>query len=312
MTIWEARNLGIKQLQHSQQESNGRISFLTPTLDCDCLLSHVLDKDRSFLLSHNQDFLDIDDEKEFFSLLEKRSSGMPIAYIIGKKEFYGFDFIVTDDVLIPKADTELLVEKSIEIIQRHVKKSNQQFKFADICTGSACISLSILKTIFSYTEQDAHKKITCHATDIAGSALNIAKKNAHVLLSVEEQKSISFFEGDLLEPLANDDGYDLIVSNPPYVPSSIVDELLQDGRGEPRLALDGDVDDNNSANGLSIIQRLIPQVWQKVKSGGEFLIETGEYNAAATLELMSKCGFVDCTTYKDLSGQPRVSYGRKP
>ncbi len=313
MTIWEARSLGVKQLQKSQKNSNGRLTFSSPSLDCDCLLSFILDKDRSFLLAHNQDFLDSDDESAFFELLEHRMKGRPIAYLVGKKEFYGFDFAVTDDVLIPKADTEILVETAVKLVEQNYSSVSASFSFADICTGSGCIAISILKTLFQREHNFIEAgKLRCHCTDISKGALGVAKNNAQSLLSFEEQGSIHFFEGDLLKPLQNFEKYDLIVSNPPYVPSCIVDELLQDGRGEPRIALDGDVDDEASCNGLSIIERLIPQVWNTLKAGGWFLIETGEYNAEETLKIMKNIGFEDCKTYNDLSGQPRVSYGRKP
>ncbi len=313
MTIWEARSLGVKHLQHAQKESNGRLQFETPTLDCDCLLTHVLEKDRSFLLAHNRDFLEKDDEKEFFELLKTRCTGMPVAYIVGKKEFFGFVFYVTGDVLIPKADTELLVEKAIEIITSHFVKKSGSFLLADICTGSGCIALSIVKTMFeSLGSGCASQKITCHCVDISRPALDIAHKNALSLLSLAEQDSVRFFQGDLLEPVQDFEAYDMIVSNPPYVPSSIVDELLKDGRGEPRLALDGDVDSTDSNDGCSIIKRLVPKAWASLKSGGVFLIETGEYNAEKTLALMSDIGFVDVATYDDLAGLPRVSYGIKP
>ncbi len=313
MTIWEARSLAVKKLQLAQSESNDRVIFSTPSLDADCLLAYVLGKDRSFLLAHNQDFLDNDDEKHFFSLIEKRSEGIPIAHIVGKKEFFGFDFFVTADVLIPKADTELLVEKALEIIKTNHSEYTEAVTIADVCTGSGCVGLSIIKTIIQANDSAMiNFPLECHLIDISKPALDIAKKNANHLLSNDEQSQVLFFQGDLLESSPKEAFYKIIVSNPPYVPKSIVDTLLLDGRNEPRIALDGDIGCSESHDGLHIIKRLIPQAFERLCSGGYFLIETGEYNALETGSLMKNTGFIDVVTYEDLAGQPRVTVGRKP
>ncbi len=312
MTIWEARSEAVKQLQYSQSNSKEGVIFLTPALDADCILAYVLDCSRSEVLSKNQDFLDSDDEEKFFSLIAKRATGLPVAYIIEKREFFGLDFFVTTDVLIPKADTELLVEKALEIVSTHFSRTNASFVFADVCTGSGCVALSILRTIFdSYKDIKALPLLTAYCTDISRGALDVAYKNALSLLPLDEQDGIRFFQGDLLDPL-KEASFDLIVSNPPYVPKDIVDELLKDGRSEPRIALDGDIGSGESNDGLWIIKRLIPQAFGKLKSGGSFLVETGEYNAKEASLLMESCGFLEVETFDDLSGQPRVTIGRKP
>ncbi len=314
MTIWDARSLAIKQLQQSQHESKGRIVFSTPSLDVDCILSFVLGVDRTYLISHNQEFLHSNDERDFFDLVTKRSTGFPVAYIVGVKEFFGFNFFVTPDVLIPKPDTELLVEKANVLIDSYVSSKSSDFLFADVCTGSGCIALSILKTFFnnSLKNKRNNNSITCHCVDISSAALDIAKKNAKALLDVQNQSSIQFYLGDLLDPLGSDNRYHAIISNPPYVPHEVVDELLRDGRSEPRIALDGDLGNESSFDGLFIIRKLIPQAFEKLVSGGHFLIETGEYNAFETASLMKDVGFNDVQTFEDLAGQPRVTTGVKP
>ena len=146
-------------------------------------------------------------------------------------------------------------------------------------------------------------------SDISKDALGIAQRNARAILG-ENAENISFVQGDLLEPFLagakTPQHFDIILSNPPYVPSSVTDGLLQDGRSEPRLALDG------GADGLDIIRRLIPQVWQALNKNGILLIETGEYNAAQTAELLKDSGFIEIATFNDLGGQPRVTQAKKP
>ncbi len=313
MTIWEARSLGVKQLQLSQSSLGSKILFSSPSLDVDCLLTYVLNKDRTYLLSHSQDFLDSEDEKAFLLLLEKRLTGFPVAYLVENKEFFGLNFFVNSDVLIPKPDTELLVEKSIEIIENHFNTATKPLLFADICTGSGCVALSILNDVFKrYKKAEKICPLQCHCTDISKKALDVAHKNALSLLQLEEQDSLRLFEGDLTDALPDGFFYDIIVSNPPYVPKKLVDELLSDGRSEPRIALDGDIGSDTSSDGMNIINRLIPKAFSKLVSGGMFLVETGEYNAASTAQLMKEVGFINIETFNDLAGMPRVSFGRKP
>ncbi len=308
MTIWEIRNEAKNQLESA---SNTHTKFSTPLLDTDCLLAHVLKKDRTFLLAHSQDFMEEKDIANFFELLEKRKTGIPIAYLTNSKEFFGYNFFVNQNVLIPKPDTELLVQKTIDILVNLIEKNNTDFRIADICTGSGCIPLSILRYLLDYTKFTPNNyKMNIDCTDISEKALDVAKINTQNLLA-GNKKLIHFYKGDLLKPLAEFENYDCILSNPPYIPSNMVDELLLDGRNEPRIALDGDIQDEQASDGMTIIRRLIPQAYQKLTRGGYFIIETGEYNAHLTADIMHDAGFFDIYTYNDLSDQPRVTIGRK-
>lgn len=334
MTIREARVSASAMLQKSQIQSSGKAVSSTPNLDADCLLAWVLEAERSWLFAHSLEYLTHKDEVSFFEAIEKRLEGLPVAYITQNKEFFGYDFFVTPDVLIPKPDTELLVEHGIDALKKllgvdfkdldtwdTLDTQKKSIRIADICTGSACIAVSVLKYLH---ENSPCKKllsaIACDATDISPSALSIARHNADILLPPSVRKNLHFFEGDLLEPLIEQGSYHLIMSNPPYIPSHIVDELLTDGRREPRLALDGDVVQGcataniseNSKDGLAIIRRLIPQVWDALVPSGVFLLETGEYNAREATLLMTKIGFSTIITYEDLGGQPRLTCGQKP
>lgn len=273
----------------------------TELLDIDLLLCFLLQQDRTWLFAHDDTILS---EKEYESLLELcklRSTGLPIAYITNRKEFYGYDFFVNPSVLIPKPDTEVLVEKALEIVQ---KKSYTTL--ADICTGSGCIAISLLKEL----QNNKYNLEKIYATDISEDALMIAKKNAQSLIPEAENKSIlNFFLGDLCTPLLEKNILvDMIVTNPPYVPSHIVDKLLEDGRNEPRLALDGNI---FNKDGLEIIKRLVTDSFHILKTQGILLMETGEYNADETKELMKKIGFQNIEIFLDYSGMKRVVKGEK-
>ncbi len=308
MTIWEARSKAAEILKQSETH---KLLFSTPMLDSDCLLMHILQQTRTFLLAHSQDILDFETEKKFFELIKKRTTGLPIAYLTNKKEFFGYDFYVNENVLIPKPDTELLVQKTIDIVVNLLEKGKDNFRLADICTGSGCIPLSIIRYLLDYTKFNTEEyTIQFDCVDISEEALDVAKINTKNLLR-EKSNLLQLYHGDLLTPLAGFETYDCILSNPPYIPSEMVDELLLDGRNEPRLALDGDLDSNESLDGMAIIRRLLPQAQQMLTKGGYFIIETGEYNAYQTAHLMKEWGFYDVCTYNDLSNQPRVTIGRK-
>jgi release factor glutamine methyltransferase len=312
MTIRDARKSAIKILKNQ-----------TPQLDVDVLLQYITGRNRSWILAHDDELMEnIDTKNVFWSMIKTRSTGLPIAYITNHKEFYGYDFYVTPDVLIPKPDTELMVDLVISFI-KNLQVSN--LKIADICTGSGCIAISVVKSLL---ETATYSKLDCYCTDISENALKIARKNADRLLSqCNEDKQafcqLHFLQGDLCEALPPlimtesqnkikvfADNFDVIVSNPPYVPALMTDELLKDGRNEPRLALDGDAKATTS-DGTSIMRELIPQVYNRLKSGGVFFIETGEYNAKTVVTLMKNNGYINVRNFCDISGLPRVTCGFK-
>lgn len=278
----------------------------SPALDINCILEHILQKDRTFLLIHRELELSDAQQTAFLEAVAKRRTGLPVAYITGHKEFYGLDFYVTSDVLIPKPDTELLVEHATKWAKDFLCENLSEISIADICTGSGCIIISVLHTLLSSIAGKEKSSIKAYASDISKPALKIAKTNASRLLPDTE---ITFLQGDLFEPFPEDKHFDLILSNPPYIPSAMVSELLKDGRSEPVLALNGDT--SETSDGLAIIRRLIPQAYGHLNKGGLFLVESGEYNAEATAELMKKVEFCDVKIFKDLSGQLRLTQGRK-
>ncbi len=301
MNIQEARSYGKRELEKSSP---------TAQLDADCILEEILGCDKSFLLFHREVELTGEQERHFVQAIEKRLTGLPIAYITGHKEFYGRDFTVTPDVLIPKPDTELLVENAIEIIKE--KHSDcQRLSICDMCTGSGCVGLSILAEC-----RDTHLCTPLpHMTlaDISEKALDITKKNISLLKLDSVTPKIKVIRSNLFESV--DGSFDLIVSNPPYIPHVEAEALLEDGRREPLLALDGDVElDGNASStddGLAIIRNLVPQAYVRLNHSGVLAIETGEYNARGAAGIFEQNGFKNVRIIKDLSGQDRNVIGEK-
>ncbi|QTQ12648.1 peptide chain release factor N(5)-glutamine methyltransferase [Treponema parvum] len=354
MTVSEAVGYGVKYLKEKKIDRKIFMPettpiFDTPVLDVNCILEHTLKKSRTFILSHGDAELSKKQTSVFKNALKKRREGLPVAYITGVKEFYGLDFLVTPDVLIPKPDTELLVEHALkEAAQKFASRENftadftaglaakpedrknsrnAAYRVADVCTGSGCIAVSFLHEAAASGVNAPPIDLAVYASDISKKALSVAKKNAYRILSDNPaaKKAMDFFQGDLLDAFPKEIRFELILSNPPYVPSETVTELLKDGRKEPRVALDGDVmdirdkdfcDENSCKkdfhDGLAIIRRLIPQAYERLSAGGLFLLEAGEYNVEKAAKLMKSEGFADVKIHKDLSGQLRLAEGRKP
>ena len=320
MTIRNARDEAIKKLTNSP----------TAPLDADLLLSHTIKCSKSFLLAHRNDDLTDAQYGAFMSAIALRQTGLALAYITGHKEFYKLDFIVTQDVLVPKPDTETLVEKAVESIKELVRnktsstgkavrtaeasKQNEgrqtdgTLRIADICTGSGCVGIAAAREL---NECGIFCELTL--TDISSRALEIAKQNAERLLTKAQFERTAFVSSDLLNALLPGTRFDAILANPPYVPSDEVTELLKDGRGEPALALDGDADSalgtRESSDGLAITRRLAAQAYEHLAQGGMLFLESGEYNAKGAALLMKKAGFIRVETHCDLSGRPRVTTG---
>lgn len=289
MNVKEAKNFAREVLSSNTSKTRSP----SVNLDVSVLLCDALKCNKTFLLTHESDELSKEQEEKFCTYIQKRNSGLPVAYITHRKEFYGLDFYVDENVLIPKPDTEILVEKAVELCE---SLSHDRLNVADVCTGSGCIAVSVAKNT------DAH----FFASDISKKALEIAEQNANGILGTDN--CITFYQGDLLKAFPEQLEFDIILSNPPYVPSKIVDELLEDGRNEPRLALDGNIKNDD---GMELIRPLIEQSFKKLKTDGYFLFETGEYNAVSSAEYCKKCGFSVISILKDLEGTDRVVFAQK-
>lgn len=310
MTIQQFKTESIKNLTQTSP---------SPALDVEVLLLHALGFTKTELLMKRDFEIPADGLSWLQEAVERREGGLPIAYITGQKEFYGYNFYVTPAVLIPKPDTEILVSRAVELILEKIDASPDRIlTVCDMCTGSGCIALSVLKSLYESERVPAERLPKFTLVDISKPALEIAQKNAEALLLGADGKAnllerVRFVQSNLFEQLPYQ--FDLVLTNPPYVPSSLTDELLKDGRSEPRLALDGDItitgDRAESDDGLEIIRNLMPQIYDHTVFGGFFLMETGEYNMRGAENLSYHAGFRNTQVYKDLEGQERVLYGEK-
>ena len=307
MTIEDFKKIALNELKNSP----------SPLLDVNVLLEHFLGLNKTqILLNYKKEILP---EQEDFLLqaVQKRKTGLPIAYITGKKEFFGYEFDVSPAVLIPKPDTEILVERGIEIILEKMENHPDTIlTVCDMCTGSGCIGISVAKTLIDVYKIEPADLPKFTLVDISPAALEIAMQNVKKL-DVPSDK-VRFVRSNLFEQFSNDGGwtFDVILTNPPYVPHAMVEQLLQDGRNEPRLALDGDVftqkkdgfmpgDFSQTDDGLEIIRSLLPQCYNHLCPEGVILMETGEYNALDAQKIASSHRF-RTVLHKDLEGQLRV------
>ena len=271
----------------------------TPDLDVQVLLQHAMHYDKTQLLLFLDNHIPDDKLEWLYYALDQRETGLPVAYITGHKEFYGFDFYVTPQVLIPKPDTEILVERALELILEKMEDSSNEepLKICDMCTGSGCIGISVLKTLYAVDKLPVEKLPQITMVDISEPALEVAKKNVASLLPEKTLvEKFTFIQSDLFDKVEGQ--FDLILANPPYVPSNMVDELLADGRNEPRLALDGDAD------GTALIKKLILEACEHLAFNATILMETGEYNALQTAEFARSQGFTT-QIHTDLEGDYR-------
>lgn len=302
MTIQEFKNISIKTLKDSPSAS----------LDTNVLLEHCLKQNKTWILVHSEEELSAEQFSWLTEAVAKRKTGLPVAYITGHKEFYGYDFTVSPDVLIPKPDTEILVEKAIdEIITKIEFQPEIVLSACDMCAGSGCIGISVLKNLIEEFKIPSGQLPKFTFADISEKALDIARQNAKKLLPPAEFEELRFIQTDLFSEVPFT--FDLILTNPPYIPAKMVTALLKDGRNEPRLALDGDIGifgvPTEENDGLGIIRRLVPESYGHLAYNGVLLMETGEYNAAETKIIFEQNKFRCTKIFKDLEGQDRNVYG---
>jgi release factor glutamine methyltransferase len=266
----------------------------TPQLDASLLLAYLLRVEKSRLVLIYGD--SVSDEKicEYEKCIERRIEGENVAYLIGTKEFWGLNFKVTSSVLVPRPDTEILVEAAVNWIRSQQETNLQQnfrrhFRVIDICTGSGAIAAAI-----KYECPD----VTVEASDISEAALDVADFNFHHLLG---DGAIKQYKSNLLNDIPGK--FDVIVSNPPYVPSEIISSLSKEVQREPLLALDG------GADGLDIIRELISAAAKRLNSTGKIFLEAGSEQMPAIKTILQENGFVDIELMKDLAGLDRVISG---
>jgi len=250
------------------------------------LLAHVLGRDRTFILSHADDPISEEQLEKFRRTLEWRARGKPLQYITGHQEFFGLDFEVTGEVLIPRPETELLVETALKL----VSNLDSAPLICDVGTGSGCIAVTLLHEL-------AHARGL--AIDVSPAAIEVAKRNA-LRHSVSER--LEFIVSDCFAELNRKNPvFDLIVSNPPYVAARELESLQREVRDfEPRLALEAGVD------GLSIISRLLGEASAFLKIGGHLLFEIGFDQQKAVEQLIDRNVWKLLGIHSDLQGIPRT------
>jgi len=274
-TVSEALDWATEQLSESDDAR----------LDSQVLLAYALNVSRTWLFTWPDKALDGATLTAFNALIEERKSGTPIAYITGYRDFWSLRLKVTPDTLIPRADTELLVETALTL-----KNVEKPCDVIDLGTGTGAIALSLANECPSW-------RIT--ATDINPKTLAVAKENATTL-----ELAVSFKESAWFDAI--NDRYDIVISNPPYIESD--DPHLQQGdlRFEPAGAL------ASGQDGLDDIRRLVQQALKHLKKDGYLLLEHGYQQAEAVRSLMAKAGYIDIETHQDIEDRDRVSLGKIP
>ena len=255
-------------------------------MEAELLLCHVLDTNRALLLAHDTDSIGADKAEAYRTLVARRKAGEPFQYLLGSANFMGLDFIVTPDVLIPRFDTERLVEKALELLQPIARPI-----VLDICTGSGAIAVAI-----SHYKPDA----AVYAGDISEAALKVAEQNNQCL-----NTHVSFRQGNLLEPFDDLNGtVHLLISNPPYITTQEMQELPIDVQQEPHLALWGGED------GLDFYRTLSAKAPLLLCAGGWLMFEIGWKQGAAVSSLMQQQGFQNVAVLQDWQGNDRVVVGQ--
>ena len=258
----------------------------SPRMNAELLLMFTLNCDRAYPYAHPERRLSDDEQSRYDQALDQRARGVPAQYITGHQEFWGMDFIVSPAVLIPRPETEHVIEIALPLA-----RAIPNPRIADVGTGSGCIALALAKELL---------QAEIHATDISSDALEIARANAarHQL-----QSRIHFHQGDLLQGL-NHNFFDLVVSNPPYVGESEEDQVqLEVRKFEPRDAIFA------GPAGLEVIQRLIPQAHDALKPGGWLVVEISGTIVEGVKDLLH--GWDEVRVTEDLQKIPRVASAQK-
>lgn len=254
-----------------------------PNLKSRLLMQYILNKSRQYLLTHDNEELTKTQEKAYFENIEKISKGIPLQHITHSQEFMKMNFYVNEDVLIPRPDTEILVEEVINIC-----KKKRNVKILDMCTGSGVIAISLAKYI-------KNSEIT--AVDISPSALRVAKLNAK---NNEVEDKITFIESDLFQNIKKEK-YDIIVSNPPYIKKEVIKLLDKEVQKEPYIALDGGKD------GLDFYRKIINQGFEYLKFNGYLCLEIGYNQKEEVIDIInSEEKYSNVYAKKDLAGNDRI------
>lgn len=248
------------------------------------LMMNVLGVSKEYLLIHDNDEFPEEKLEELNSKLERIKNNDPIQYVTNHQEFFGYDFYVDENVLIPQPDTEILVEEAIEISTKLDNMCKNGIKILDLCTGSGAIAISLAKSI---------KNINVSASDISIKALEVAKRN-----SIQNNVSIEFIHSDLYENI--NQKFNIIVSNPPYIKTEVILSLSEEVKKEPHLALDGGED------GLRFYKKIIEESKYMLEENGYLLLEIGFDQKEEVITLLKENGYRNIYSKKDLGNNDRI------
>jgi release factor glutamine methyltransferase len=278
-----------RDIQSLLNDARNRLAAIcdSPQLDAELLLAHVTGKDRVYFYTWPEHTLEISLVIHYENLLQRRLRGEPLAHIVGEREFWSLRLTVTPDTLIPRQETELLVEEALKLIPQH-----EPWQILDMGTGSGAIALALAL-------ERPGTRIT--ATDLSAEALAVAMHNAQRL----GLTNVRFVQGDWYAALEPGSTYDLIVSNPPYIAEHDAHLEQQELRHEPYQAL------ASGPDGLDAIRNILSNLHKHLKNDGWLLIEHGYDQGNAVQTLFQKVGLIEVRCLKDLEGRDRVTVGRK-
>lgn len=257
----------------------------SPRLDAEILLAHARGCQRIELYTRYADVLSEDERTTMRALVKRRAESEPVAYLVGHREFFGLDFSVTPDVLIPRPDTETLVMEVLEVASQCDSP-----RILDLCTGSGCIAVAVAVNC---------PNANVIASEISETALRVARNNAD---DHDVANRIDFIQSDLFDGFEREAKFDIIASNPPYVTESELADLQPDVRlHEPGLALDGGKD------GLDVVRRILTDAPKYLNAGGHLVLEIDSLQATPVIEMIScSVRFSEVSILKDFAGKPRV------
>lgn len=296
LLVKEMLTMGEKQLMDSD--------IADATRDCKIIYCYMMDIPFSKIILEYQEVLQDRLCDKYFELIDRRSKGEPVQYIMGSQEFMGLEFIVNENVLIPRQDTETLVEDALEIINTGTLRGEdmdvkrKEWDILDLCTGSGAIGVSLARIA---------NKVNVTCSDISEGAIKVAKENAQ---KHGVAKSVKFEQGDLFKPFSKHfrkQKFDMIISNPPYIKSSIIPTLQKEVcEHEPLSALDG------GESGLDFYERIVSGVGSHLRKSGVLLLEIGHDQGEAVSGLLSRNGeFTSIRVLKDLANRDRIVFAKK-
>jgi len=280
MKIKDIINYGVAMIKNTE----------SPSLETQMMIAKVIEKDRLYIMLNLEEDIDESKVEIIKTMIDKRKNSYPLQYILGEREFWSMDFKVSEGVLIPRQDTEILIEETLKKLKDNKHKSN--LKGFEIGVGSGIISITLLKEI---------ETLTMIGVDINDKAIELTKANA---LKHEVNDRLCILNSNLFEKINKENQFDFIISNPPYIETKVIDSLKEDiKKHEPKLALDGGED------GLDFYRAIIEQSKSYISPEGFIAFEIGYNQGEAVKKIFVENGYPNVTIAKDLAGFDRVVIG---